>query len=363
MEIRVSRRELLRVLNIVNRIIPKKPVNPMMDYALVDKDDNGIWVSGMNEGGQLAVRLNCECIGDFGRVCLPAGQILPALGTIPEQMLAVTVQDGKITVSYQSGSFDVAGGKADEFPEPRTFGDTTLRGFVMRADTFVQSAKRALACSSEDMLRPQMSGVALDVCSGSVTFVSTDGNVLFTCKQMPESASGTDGITILPRMALPVAELMLAGKETVEVVDDGHCIRLRTDDAVLIVIGIEGKFPRYRSVFPAPTMTAEAVKSDLISLIKRVSVFSAASGLFVMEIEDGRISVKTEDLDFAKSAKSEMDIFSQAKICIGLNGARMLNLLSVVESEKVTLGFVDPAKAVVVKGECSESVIMPMMLR
>ena len=42
MEIKVSKGELSRVLNVTGKMVPKKAVNPMFEYVLVNKDEQGV---------------------------------------------------------------------------------------------------------------------------------------------------------------------------------------------------------------------------------------------------------------------------------------------------------------------------------
>lgn len=361
MEIKVTKSELSRVLGITGKMVSKNPVNPVMEYLMVNRDDNGVYVLSTNESGSLTVRMNCECVGDFKPVCIQASQIIPAVSSIPDQPLSIVVDDLKVSVKYNGGKFNVVGINPDEFVMPQS-SNAPIREFAVKANDFSSFCKKALSCSSYDTLRPVLSGVAIDANKEGITFVGTDGSIMFTSSCELDSFSGEEGITVIPRLIVPVIDIMLQGKDKVSVTDDGRMVTIETDDSRMSIIGVEGKFPKYKSVFPISQMVLKVPRLELYNIIKRVSLFSSSSGMIVFTCNEGKITIEAKDIDFSKQAVAEMNVESDNKIRIGFNCTKLITLLSACDGNEISMGFVDSSRAVEVIGEASRSVIMPMML-
>lgn len=71
---------------------------------------------------------------------------------------------------------------------------------------------------------------------------------------------------------------------------------------------IEGRYPNYNAVIPQGNPNELTVdRKSLLSTIKRVLPFASASSQLVrLSIEPGKLTVSSEDIDFATSAKESI---------------------------------------------------------
>ena len=134
---------------------------------------------------------------------------------------------------------------------------------------------------------------------------------------------------------------------------------------------IEGRYPNYNAVIPQGNPNELTVdRKSLLSTIKRVLPFASASSQLVrLSIEPGKLTVSSEDIDFATSAKeSILCDYNGMNLNIGFGGNTLLEILNSLDSEEVCLKLADPSRAGVVtpvtQPENQEilMLIMPMIL-
>ena len=133
---------------------------------------------------------------------------------------------------------------------------------------------------------------------------------------------------------------------------------------------IDGRYPNYRSVIPTTNnKTATVVKNDLISALKRVSVFcSISSSLVVCSFENDKLTLSGCDVDFSTSAEEEVLItYSGDPIKIGFKASTLIELLSNVLSNEAVITMSDPSRAGIIRRSDEDVngltyLIMPMVI-
>ena len=123
-----------------------------------------------------------------------------------------------------------------------------------------------------------------------------------------------------------------------------------------------------------PTDNPFRVTADrlaFISALRRVSVFaSQSSSLIKVHVEQGKLTVSAQDLDFSTSAEEHlMCDYDGTPMSIGFNGPFLIDVLNSITSSDIVLELADPSRAGVITpaeqedGEDLIMLLMPMMLK
>ena len=134
---------------------------------------------------------------------------------------------------------------------------------------------------------------------------------------------------------------------------------------------IEGRFPNYNAVIPANNpFEATIDRNTLVGALKRVNVFcNQSSGLIKVHLENNLMKLNGQDNDFATSAEENIYCdYNNSPISIGFSCQFMLEIVSILEDENVTLKLADPSRpGLIVPAEQQPDdevmmLLMPMML-
>ena len=144
-----------------------------------------------------------------------------------------------------------------------------------------------------------------------------------------------------------------------------------TERAILISRLIDETYPNYESVIPSDNDKTLKVNRDaLISSIRRVSLYASATTHQVkFDVNKSNITISAQDLDFGGEAKEFIDCeFKGEKLEIGFNSTYVLDMLTHLDSDKVTFKFSLPTRAGIVSPETSSEdeditmLVMPVRL-
>ena len=293
------------------------------------------------------------------------------LATLPEQPieLSVNTETFLTTVRYQGGEFNVPGFSAEDFPLPKEVTKPTIV-FSVPTNVLFPAMKAASAIAGEDDLRPVLSAVALDVNAEGITFVATDGKMLYRyiyVHGVPFLTEGSPGIILVPKRIISAFEVPFRNAETVELRHDGSQLVLTANGVTFSVRDIEGKYPNYNSVIPnANPYHLTLSVPTFLAAIKRVALMASdASRLIGLRYDASGLVLFGEDRDYATSAKENLvplDCTMPEGFAIGFNSSHILTELASISTENVRLELSAPERAIVVKEDATNSTLLELLM-
>jgi DNA polymerase-3 subunit beta len=164
--------------------------------------------------------------------------------------------DGRGTIIRgERSEFRLPAENPDEFP---TVAEFTESGFLeVPARLLRELIRRTVFATDNESSRYALGGVLLEYGNGELTAVGTDGRRLAVMKG-PAGAiggyRGTEGNTIVPTRAMQFIERTITDGDTeVQLASRGNDVLLKTPRAVIYSRLVEGRFPKWRDVFPKRT--------------------------------------------------------------------------------------------------------------
>lgn len=368
----VSSTVLSSHLQAISRVINSKNALPILDCFLFELQDGTLSVTVSDSETTMVTSLEVIESDSDGRFAIVARTLLDALKEIPEQPLAfeVNLNTLEMTVQYQNGRYSLVGQNADEFPTSAVLGDSAVK-VTMEAPVLLNGINRALFATADDELRPVMNGIYFDITTEDITMVASDGHKLVRCKT--QAAHGSERAAfILPKKPANLMKNLLAkeqGEVSVEFDDRNASFTLENYSMVCRLI--EGRYPNYNFVIPKNNPNKITVdRLQLIGALRRVAIFSSpSSSLIKLRMENNRIVISAQDIDFSTSAEESIVCqYVGNPMSIGFKATFLLDILNNISSEEVFIELADPSRAgVVIPVEQEENedllmLLMPMML-
>ena len=356
----------------LSRVINSKNSLPILDCFLFEVHDGQLTITASDSENIMRGTLNLENCKGEGDFAVNNHTILDAVKELPEQPLALNVnmEEMKIYVTYQNGSYNFPILGADEYPKVQPMSETATT-VTIGAEKLSDSLTRSLFATAQDELRPVMNGIYFDLKEDGLAIVASDGHKLVRNRNFSVK-SETPSAFVLPKKPATLLKNVLS--------KDGGDVIIRFDDRsaeVSFAEGnlacrlIEGKYPNYNSVIPLDNPNQVTIdRKSLIGALRRVLPFASdSSQLIRFHVSSGLLELNAEDIDFSTSAKESIVCeYGGNPMSIGFKGSSMLDILNNLESDDVVIQLADPSRAGVIvpavqpENEDVLMLIMPMLL-
>jgi DNA polymerase-3 subunit beta len=344
MEILVRRNDLVKELHLVQGIVERKNSIPILSNVLAEARSGELRISATD----LDVSVRCGCAAQVlaeGAVTLQAKKLYEIVRSLPESDVSLKVEkDEWARIKCERIEFRMAGLPREDFPSlPDGRGGRAIEipTSILRA----LAQRTAFAITAEDA-RYYLAGALLVLDKDGAAMVATDGHRL-AWAQRKASLKVPDGLRVLvPRKAIiELVRLMeeTGGEEAVTFQQgDGHLI-FSAGGRTLASKMVEAQFPAFEKVIAISGDKKISVGREVLqNAIRRVSILSSERGRAVrVNLEAGRLELSASSPELGEAKESLPVDYSGAGVEIGFNAQYLLEFLSVVGTDEVSLELKD----------------------
>lgn len=365
----VSSSSLLKQLQHISGVISANTVLPILEDFLFEVDKNKLTVVATDLETVMRIQLEIEA-RETGKVCIPARILMDSLKNIPDQPLTFNIDKNfGVEITSDNGKYKVMGENPDNFPKEPAADDTT--SFSMTASALITAINKTLFATSNDDLRPAMTGVFFELDKGFVQFVATDAHRLVRYKRTDVSAPKSDNF-IVPRKPLTLLKgaIPVTDEELTLSYNSNHLF-VKHGTTQMSCRLIDARFPDYRVVIPSDNPYRLTVnKSDFQSALRRVSIFSNKStNQVALNISGSELQLAAQDVDFSFEGNERMKCqYNGDDLVIAFNAKFLIEMLSAADGEEVNMELSTPTKAGLIKPTDQDEnedllmLVMPLML-
>ena len=144
---------------------------------------------------------------------MPARILLDTLKNLPEQPVTFSIDEStySIEIISDNGRYKLSGENATDFPKvPSVSNDFTAE---ISTEVLARAINNTIFATSNDELRPAMTGVYVNLGDKNSTFVATDGHRLVRYRRADVKSENGNSI-IIPRKALNLLKATLPTENT-----------------------------------------------------------------------------------------------------------------------------------------------------
>ncbi len=369
MKFSISSSELLAQLQIAGGAIGSNPVLPILEDFLFTINDNQLTITATDL--ETTIVTEVEVMADTnGTIAIPARILLDTLKALPQQPITFAIDEETFAIEITSayGKYKLAGENGADFP--RIPDDEGTDSLDISAPVLNQGIVKSLFATSNDELRPAMTGVYFQVDFNKVILVATDAHKLvkYTFNNLKSEISTT---FIVPKKALNLLKNALPGDGDVKVAFNKANAFFAFDNIKMVCRLIDARYPDYNAVIPVDNPNELVVnRTDFQSSLKRIAIYAnKTTNQVILNIQDGSLTVSAQDLDFSNEATEQLTCtFNGDPMNIGFNAKFLAEMLGVLESDEVKIQLSGPTRAgILVPLEETENVeilmlVMPVML-
>jgi DNA polymerase-3 subunit beta len=365
----VSSSSLLKQLQHIAGVINTNTVLPILEDFLFEVEKNKLTVVATDLETVMRIQLEIEA-KDSGKVCIPAKILIDSLKNIADQPLTFNIDKNfGVEITSDNGKYKVMGENPDNFPKEPAADDTS--SFKMTASALVTAINKTLFATSNDDLRPAMTGVFFELDKKGLQFVATDAHRLVRYKRKDVSAPKGDNF-IVPRKPLNLLKAAIPSNEDeITLSYNSNHLFVKHGTTQMSCRLIDARFPDYKVVIPSDNPYRLTVnKSDFQSALRRVSVFSNKStNQVALNISGSQLQLAAQDIDFSFEGTERMKCqYNGEDLVIAFNARFLIEMLNAAESDEVHLELSTPTKAGLIKPSEQDDneellmLVMPLML-
>ena len=350
----VSSGELQKALQTVSGVISSSQSRPILENFLFELDENQLSITASD--GETTLVTSAEVKSDDkGKIAVPAKIFQEFLKTYDEQPLTLLVKDNEegtgklLEILDEKDNFAVALDNEEDYPELPEF--DAAQSVAVPAVVLSKALSNTLFATSNDSLRPVLTGVLFQFGETETNFVSTDSHRLVVYKRKDVISEPME--FIMPKKPLSIFKNILSGgEEEVKIEFNDNMAKFTFGNNVWICRLIDGKYPNYNAVIPKenPNMLAIS-RTLLLSAIRRASIMSNKSTNQVrFKLSGNILHLHAEDTEYANKADMQIPCdYNGEDINIGFSSKFLTEMLSVLSSEDITMKMSQPNRPGIVE--------------
>ncbi|UFK97577.1 DNA polymerase III subunit beta [Kaistella faecalis] len=367
----VASGELQKALNTVSGVISSSQSRPILENYLFEIQENNLKITASDGETTLVTSLEVKS-DDTGKFAVPAKIFQEFVKTYGEQPLTLSVKDSEdgngslLEILDEKDNFAVALDNAEDYPELPEF--DASQSVKISAGVLSEALTNTLFATSNDSLRPVMTGVLFQFKEDETNFVSTDSHRLVVYKR-------TDLINaepiefIMPKKPLAIFKNILANStDDVTIEFNENMAKFTFGNNTWICRLIDGKYPNYTAVIPKENPNVLTINRNLLlSSIRRASIMSNKSTNQVrFKLSGNILHLHAEDTEYANKADMQIPCdYNGEDINIGFSSKFLTEMLSVLGSDDITMKMSQPNRPGIIEPvdglEADENILMLSM--
>ena len=360
-----GREALLKPLQAVIGVVERRQTMPILANVLLVAKDGQLSVTATDLEVELVATIDLD-VESAGEVTVPGRKLLDICRALPEGAGVTISQSGeRITVRSGRSKFTLTTLPAAEFPSVE---DINAEDAIdVPQSSLARLLEKTHFSMAQQDVRYYLNGLLLETGGKHLRAVATDGHRLALCQVELDGGGLPEKQVIVPRKGVMELQRLLSGEGGVSVALGSNHIRIQLDGIRFTSKLIDGRFPEYDRVIPKdPGNELKGDRELLKGALQRTAILSNEKyrGIRLM-VKDGGLTLQAHNPE-QEEAEEDVEVsYTGEDMEIGFNVNYLLDALGVVESEEVSLAFVDANSSCLMRepdNDDAKYVVMPMRL-
>ena len=366
----VSSAELLGHLQTVSKVINTKNTLPILDNFLFKIEGNTLEITASDLETTMISRMRLENVSDEGAIAVPAKFLTDYLSKFSDQPLTfdISTETYTVRINSETGESTIQGYEWEDFPSLPSLKEEMVSTIRLPADVVLQGISKTVFATSEDEMRPVMTGIFLEMFADCINFVASDMHRLSRYRRSDAQAE-IEGTFILPKKPANMLKSVLAKEQgLVEISFDDKNALFQLTDHTLVCRLVEGKYPAYATVIPENNPNKLIIdRVELLGALRRVSMFTnQSSNLVRIELKGNQITVFAQNIDFSHAGQETLKCqYDGDNMNIGFKANALADMIANLSSSDICFEISDPQRACLIlpvqKDIESEDLLMLVM--
>ncbi len=361
--ITLLRKDLNEAAQKVQSVVPSRPTLSILSSLLVTLENFTLTLTATDVRMGMSVTIATDSKEKLTFVVL-ARPFIDLIKTLHAEQISLEIKDGELTLKCGTVTSVMQTSSADEYPAfPKLDGKAVNLSKVDIEDILAKVTPSV----TPDSARPLLTGVLFDPLSPPLA-VATDGFRLSMFSLADQEMLWEERAVVPAKFFAEVGKVLTDKKVSIIYSFDQKTIMAQLAGTSVFSRVLEGEYPPYEKIIPtSSSATLVLLATDLLEQVKRAVIFSKESMNAVQIVATAQeVLVKAQSPTFGQfSGVVQSAKFTGTDITIAFNSKYLLDYLSVVGDEEISIAMTDSLKPVLITTLSNNNwryVVMPFKL-
>ena len=355
MKFRVDRDQFADAVAWAARSLPVRPSAPVLAGLLIEASNEGLVLSTFDYETSARADLSAE-VSDDGSALVSGRLLADICRSLPNKPIELQLDGPKVSLTCGSARFSLQTMPVEDYP---SLPEMPAASGTVSSKDFAHAVAQAVTAAGRDDMLPVLTGVRIEIDGPTMSLLATDRfrlslrELTWNPRTPDESAAALVPAKVLGDTAKSLtsgAEITIAlsasgtGEGLIGFEGSGLGGVRRTTTRLL-----DGEFPKVRSLLPAEHLTtAKVSREELIETVKRVALVAERNTAVQLKFTDGQLVLDAGSGDEAQATEVVDVEITGEDLTTGFNPQFLLDGLTALDGETVTLAFTQATKPVVI---------------
>jgi DNA polymerase-3 subunit beta len=326
MRLRVGRDALGEAVAFVSRVLPSRPVVPLLSGLLIEAGDHGLTISCFDYEVSARCRVDAEII-EPGSVLVPGRLLAEITRSLPSRPVELADDGDTLNLTCGSSEFGLVRLPIEDYPALPGSPDPVG---VVDGALFAAAVAQVASSASRDDTLPMLTAICLDIDGAALTLAATDRYRL-AARKMPFIPVRPDvrAAALVPaRIMVEAARALSAGTPVTLAFNEASdgLISFEAADRRLTARLIGGEFIKYESRFAAEFGCYADLPADpVIEAVRRAALVAERAGPVRLSFSAGRVVIEAHAEGRARAAETVTAEFTGDQPVISFNPHYLLD--------------------------------------
>lgn len=359
---------LTKALNIVSKAVTVRTTIPILKGILLKVDGQGILTMSASDL-ELSIEKKVKVENSNpGSVVVLSKLFQDIIRKLPDGIITVEENDGKVNIKCSNSEFNIIGLPADEFPNINPIEENEEK-ISFNKEILKDMIKKTSFAASIDENKGVITGILIEMEENYLNMVAVDGFRMAIARESMKNKE-RESIIISAKILNEISRIISESNDESEdiemLLNDKKALFVMEDTKVVLRL-LEGKFMDYKRILPGENSCRVVLnKNDMMDSVERASLLAKVgkNNLVKLEIKDNLIEITSKSEE--GNVKEEVIVSKEGEdVTIGFNSKYLLDALKVIEDENIVVLFnnsVSPCLIEPVSGNSFEYLILPVRL-
>ena len=351
MKIKCTKSNLLSALNIVSKAVSTKTTMPILECVLIDVYSDSIKLTANDLELGIETVLDGSVI-EMGRIAIEAKLFMDIVRKLPDSDIYIeSTSDYKTIIRCEKAKFTISSKSGEDFTElPEIEKEKCIR---ISQFTLKEVIRQTIFSISDNEYNKLMSGELFEVKDGKLTVVSLDGHRI-SLRNIDINTDNVNVKVVVPGKTLNDLSKIVNGgvDDMVNIYFTDKHILFEFDKTTMVSRLLEGEYFKISQMLTMDyKIKIDVNNKEFLECIDRASLLIKESDKkpIVMNIkDDNNMYLKVDTLMGSMNEEIEIDK-SGEEIIIGFNPRFLMDVLRVIDDEKITMYMRDSKSPCIIK--------------
>lgn len=330
---------LNKAVQTVTRAIKVKPATPILSGLHIIAKDNKLRL----EGTDLGLSIGCDIdttVKEEGEAVINAKFFAELSRKLPGDLVEATMEpDGKkLAVESGNSKFSLLVMDAKDYPSFPTLAEA--KSISIKESEISQLIEKTIYATSTDETKPLFTGVLFDFKANKLTAVGTNAHRM-ALKTIPVENTEPFQVIISSKALAEVGRNIKDDSDkSIEIEISKNLVLFRLEDATIVSVLINGRFPDYERIMPPEFTTKLKVdKKELADAVDRVALFSDNNDYSIVKflIEQNSLTIMSQSQASGAGKETLSCQTDTDGLKIAFNAKYLMDLLKYADGQNVTI--------------------------